>query len=142
MKSIRFYSILVFSVFILWSCSSNDDGPTGPTVSSQVYGTWRMYQLIENNELIEDIPCDIDIKYKFTSNRNFSKTLFVEAQNGNSCNESVTIEGEWEVIEDNVLKLNPFIDAFDSETVTLEILNSGDLKIKRSNNSTQIYKRI
>lgn len=143
MKLIRYYSILVFSVFILWSCSSDDDGPSGPTVSNQIFATWKLAFFVEDGEVFTEFSCDSDLQYNFSSNRNYTKTIFTESENGNTCDVSVVISGKWEILEDNVLELTPSSNAFNSETLTLNVINNNQqLEIRRSSNLTQVYNRL
>ena len=145
MKSIRFYSILVFFLFTLVGCSSDDDGggPTGPTVSNQIFATWKLSFFVEDGEVFTEFPCDSDLQYNFNSNRNYTKTIFAESEDGNTCDVSIVISGRWEILEDNVLKLTPSSSAFNPETVTLKILNNNQqLEMRKSSNLTQIFSRL
>lgn len=144
MKSTRFYSVLAFSLLLtLWGCSNDDDGPSGPTVSNQIFATWQMSYFVENGDLVNEVPCDSDLKYTFNSNKNYSKTLYNTPESGSNCDISVVISGSWEVLEDNVLRLTPSSSAFNSETVTLKLIsNNQQLEIKRSSTLTQVYNRM
>ena len=145
MKKITLFTVLILALISFTACSSDDDGgPTGPTVSNQIYATWNMVFFIQNGVLNSDVECDSDIEYKFNSNRTYSKTLFSEPSNGgNTCDISFTINGSWEIVSDDVIKLTPSSSNFPSETLTLKLFdNNQQLEVKRSLNLTEVYNRL
>ena len=141
MKTIKLLSISILVILFTISCSS-DDSPSGPTVSNQVFATWNLAIISENGSLETDIPCDSDLEYTFNSNGSYSKTTFADSNNGNSCEVSVTINGSWEVIEDDVLQLTPSSSTEAVETISIELFdNNQSLRIERSSSLTEIYNR-
>ena len=142
MKTIKLLSISILAILFTVSCSSDDDGPAGPTVSNQVFATWNLAIISENGVLETDIPCDFDLEYTFNSNETYSKTIFTDSNDGNSCDISVEINGNWEVIEDDVLQLTPSSSTFGVETISIELFDDNQsLRIERSSSLTEIYNR-
>lgn len=145
MKKISLFSVVILALITFTACSGDDDGgPTGPTISNQIFATWNMVFFIENGVLNSDVECDSDIEYKFNSNKTYSKTLFSEPSNGgNTCDISLVINGSWEIVSDDVLKLTPSSSTFSTETLTLKLFpNNQQLEIKRSLSLTEVYDRL
>ena len=142
MKTIKLLSISILVILFTVSCSSDDDGPSGPTVSNQVFATWNLAIISENGVLETDIPCDSALKYTFNSNKTYSKVTFTDSSDGNSCDESLVISGSWEVVEDDVLQLTPSSSTFEVETISIELFNDNQsLRIERSSTLTEIYNK-
>ena len=65
MKSIKLYTSLIVALIMFTGCSSDDDGPSGPQVSSNLYGEWTLDFLIIDGNLETDFACEEKIDYKF-----------------------------------------------------------------------------
>ena len=143
MKSKSFLFLLLFSSILIVGCSGDDDGggPTGPTISSQIFATWNLGIIIADNQIVDDFPCEEDLEYTINSNGTYTKREFSTDMNQN-CVESTTINGNWEAIEDNVMELTPLSASFNMETLDLGLRNNGDqLQIVRNPNLTELYDR-
>lgn len=136
------YMAFIFLIFIGTSCSSDDDaGPTGPSISNQVFGTWNLSIIIQNNQIDDNFPCEEDIEYTFNSNGTYSKRVYSTDANQN-CVVATTTNGNWEAIEDNIMQLNPFSASSSSETLDISLRNNGNqLQIIRSSNLTELYNK-
>jgi len=136
-KKYLFISILV----LLCACYNDDDNaePTGPNVSNQIFNTWDLGIILENNQIIDDFPCEDDLEYTFNSNGTYTKIQFTTDATDN-CVEATSINGNWQAIDDNVLLLTPFSSSFNEETLELSLRNSNNqLQIVRSANLTELY---
>lgn len=136
--------LFVIIGFSMSSCSSDDDGggPTGPTVPDGVFDVWNMTLYFQNGDIETDVPCDEDLEYDLRSNGTYSKTSYSEPASGNNCDISVVINGTWEITEDNVLRLTPSSNAFNPETLNLELINNEtQLEITRFNGLVEVYNR-
>jgi hypothetical protein len=142
MKNKNFLFLLMLTAILVAGCSSDDDGgPTGPTISSQVFATWNLSIIIEDNQFTDDFPCEEDKEYTFNSNGTYTRRGFSTDANQN-CAESSSFNGNWEAIEDNVMRLTPLSTSFSQETLDISFLNNGDqLQIVRSANLTELYNR-
>lgn len=132
---------LVSALFV--GCSSDDDSapPSGPTISSQIFDTWNLSIIIENNQIEDSFPCEEDLEYVFNNNGTYTKREFSTDMNQN-CVESTSINGNWEAIEDNVILLTPLSASLNQETLELSLRNNGNqLQIVRSSNLTELYDR-
>ncbi|MGX1023203.1 lipocalin family protein [Psychroflexus sp. MBR-150] len=133
-------STLVIIFISFTSCSSDDDAPSGPIVPSAVYATWNMSFFQEDGNLVTEVPCDLDIEYTFNSNGTYSKTLFTDSNNGENCEISVSFNGNWEAIEDNVIELTPSSQSFEQEVLNLRLINNNNqLEIERSATLLEVY---
>jgi len=145
MKIKNFLFLFLLAAGIITGCSSDDDGggPAGPTVPNGVFDTWNMTLYFQNSDIETDVPCDEDLEYDLRSNGNYSKTSFSIPASGDNCDISVVINGTWEIIEDNVLRLTPSSSSFNPETLNLELINNDtQLEITRFNGLVEVYNRL
>lgn len=143
MKNLKLVAIALFSLAI-FSCSSDDDNvPTGPTVSSNLYATWNMLEYYEQDDIqnpVTEIPCNEDLQYTFNSNKTFTKTEF-SGDDINNCQVSVTINGDWEIIDENTILLIPSSSSISEEEINFQLGNNGqELKIFRGS-TVEEYRR-
>lgn len=142
MKSRITISLLLLIGILVSSCSSDDDGPTGPTISSGVFATWNLSIISDNGNLITSIPCTSDLEYTFNTNKTYSRTTFVSSGSSENCQESFTLNGNWEALEDDVLELTPSSDTFDTEVLEVSLIDNGtQLEVIRSPSLTEIYSK-
>jgi len=142
MRLLKLKAILLLSLIVLTGCSSDDDGgPTGPQVSSDLYGEWTIDLIISNGETNGNISCDDKINYKFNSNETYIKNTFATDESDN-CIESLNISGSWEIITEQSIMLTPNSSELNSETIDFELISDNEkLQINRSENLTEIYVR-
>jgi hypothetical protein len=144
MKSKIAYLLTLCFLGVTLSCSSDDDGgggPTGPTISTQVFATWNLGIIIENNQTSDTFPCEEDIEYKFNNNGTYTKLEFSTDANDN-CVVATTINGNWQAVADNEVLLTPLSASFSQETLVLSILNNGNqLQVVRTQNLTELYNK-
>jgi len=135
--------ILLLSL-VITSCSSDDDGgPTGPTVSSDLYGTWNMLEYYEDiQNPVSDIPCDDYLEYKFNSDKSYTKYAF-SGEDSNNCTQALIIEGDWEVIDENNILLSPLSAGQPDEEFNFQLRNNGqELRVFRNDgNIIEEYRR-
>lgn len=142
LKLLHLASLILFS-FVFISCSSDDDsGPSGPSVSNDLYGTWNLSYYQEGNEgTVTDFPCSEDLEYKFNSDNTFSKINFSGDDNTN-CNEGLIINGDWEIIDETTINLIPSVSSQPDEEISFQLLNNGtELKIFRDGGRVEDYRR-
>lgn len=145
MKTQNILFLLLFVSALFLGCSSDDDNPApeGPTVANGVFDLWNMTLYFQNGTIETDVPCDEDLEYDLRSNGSYSKTSFSEPASGNNCDISVVINGSWEIIDDNVLRLTPSSSSFNPETLNLELINNNtQLEITRFNGLVEVYNRL
>lgn len=138
-----FYLMIAIAVIGLTGCSSDDDGggPTGPQVSSSLYGDWTLDLLIVNGETEGNFPCEEEVDYRFNSDNSYTKTRFNTNSSGN-CEQSLEVIGNWEALTEQSILLTPNSSEVDSETINFELIsNNTKLEITRSSSRTEIYER-
>jgi hypothetical protein len=69
---IKLYTSLIIALIMLAGCSSDDDGPSGPQVSSDLFGEWTL-QFIDDGNGVEDPTCAERLYYKFNSDNTYEK---------------------------------------------------------------------
>ncbi len=112
MKKLNLFLSLLLTI-ILFSCSNDDDGVNENQISELV-GTWKITEKIENGATISLIPgCEAESGYIFQSDNRYIENDFGTVNLGNStrCDDD-GIPGSWSISE-NTLRLN--YDAFDGE---------------------------
>ena len=141
MKTIRFFLTAIILSSLIGCSSSDDDGPSGPQVSSNLYGEWTLVFKNVNGQLQGDLSCEERIDYKFNSDKTYSKTRF-STNDQNNCVEAISFTGTWEIITKQSIKLTPNISSVDAETIEFELINSDEtLQIFRNTTTTEIYQR-
>ena len=141
MKSIKLYTSLIVVLIMFAGCSSDDDGPSGPQVSSNLFGEWTLDFLIINGELEGDLACEEKIDYKFNSDNTYTKTEFTTDDQDN-CVESINFSGNWEVLTEQSIELTPNSSSISGETIEFELINSeSTLEITRNSSRTEVYVR-
>ncbi|MGB5436969.1 MAG: hypothetical protein WBM98_13835 [Maribacter sp.] len=106
MKKI-FYTISLLALIILMpNCSRDDDGPSTPSGTNNLYGTWNLDYYINNSQLVEEIVCNEQVTYVFSSNGSYSKTTFA-GEGSTNCDVAVILKGKWENLGDNIFQLTP-----------------------------------
>lgn len=141
MKNLKLITITLFSLTIL-SCSSDDDnGPVGPTVNNNLYGTWNMLEYYEDIESsVDEIPCEEDLEYTFSSNLEFTKVQF-SGEDFNNCSVALTSRGIIEIIDENTILLKPSISSQPNEEIRFQLRNNGqELRVFRETR-TEEYRR-
>ncbi|MFN2261286.1 MAG: lipocalin family protein [Psychroflexus sp.] len=142
LKLLKLATLILFSLALV-SCSSDDDGgPTGPTVSNDLYGNWNMLEYYEDvQNPVSEVPCEEYLEYKFNSDKTYTKKQF-SGEDTNNCNEALTIQGEWEVIDESNILLTPAASSQSIEEFNFQLRNNGEeLRVFRSNGITEEYRR-
>ena len=138
MKSIKLYTSLIVALIMLAGCSSDDDGPSGPQVSSDLFGEWTL-QFIDDGNGVEDPTCAEKLYYKFNSDNTYEKKDFsLDAQD--NCVEASTVNGTWETITEQSIELTPLSSDSNIETIEFEFVGN-NLKILRNSTTEEIYQR-
>lgn len=107
-KLIIITNIILITVFTV-GCSKDDDGATGgttPPTSTDLIGTWNLDYYIDGGILTEEIICDEQVQYVFSTNGNYTETTFAGAGT-TDCDTAVIINGTWENISGNDYELTP-----------------------------------
>lgn len=136
-------AIVIAATLSFTSCSSDDDngGPTGPQVSTNLYGNWTMSFRIFNGETEFDLSCEQQLDYKFNSDKTYTKKEFATNSNDN-CVESNVTNGTWEAITENSITLTPYDASETPEIIDFEFVNNdNDLRVERTQNLIEIYER-
>ena len=141
MKSIKLYTSLIVALIMFAGCSSDDDGPSGPQVSSNLYGEWTLDFIIVDGDLQGDLACEELTDYKFNSDNTYTKTEFTTNAQDN-CVESVNFSGTWDALSEQSIELMPNSSSISGETIEFELINSeSTLEITRSASRTEVYVR-
>lgn len=141
MKKNFIYLLFIFS--LITSCSSDDDASisNGPTVPNAVMDTWNLAIIIQNNQTEDNFSCEDDLEYTFNNNGTYVKKEFSTDVN-NNCVEATIINGNWEAIENNVMRLTPLSSSIEAETFEVSLLNNGNqLQVVRNPNLTELYNK-
>lgn len=141
MKKNFIYLLFIFS--LITSCSSDDDASisNGPTVPNAVMDTWNLAIIIQNNQTEDNFSCEDDLEYTFNNNGTYVKREFSTDVN-NNCVEATIINGNWEAIENNVMRLTPLSSSIEAETFEVSLLNNGNqLQVVRNPNLTELYNK-
>ncbi|WP_127845540.1 lipocalin family protein [Psychroflexus aestuariivivens] len=141
-KQLKLTSLVLLVAIFTISCSSDDDGgPSGPTVSNDLYGTWSLNYYQEDGTLVNQIECEEDIEYRFVSDQTYSKTTFSENENSN-CETALIINGDWEIIDEENILLMPSSSTQPEENINFNLINEGEeLEIFRSGNRLEVYNK-
>ena len=138
MKSIKLFTSLILALIMFAGCSSDDDGPSGPQVSNDLFGEWTM-QFIDDGTGVEDPLCSERLYYKFNSDNTYEKKEFsLNAQD--NCQEASTINGTWEALSEQSIELTPLSSSSDIEVIEFEFVGN-NLKIIRNSTTEEIYQR-
>lgn len=92
-KQFIFLKLLVLSLVLSTSCSSDDDGISQK--SRDLFGTWELQSITQNNQIIslEDIPCEDRRGFTFRDNFTFTETTF--AEESEECLPAASFSGIW-----------------------------------------------
>ena len=114
MKKLNVFLSLLL-IIVSFSCSSDDDGSDdNQNETSQLVGTWKITEKVENGETISLIPgCEAESGYIFQSDNRYIENDFGTVNLGDStrCDDD-GIPGSWGISQ-NILTLN--YDAFEGE---------------------------
>ena len=138
MKSIKFYISLIVALIMFAGCSSDDDGPSGPQVSNDLFGEWTM-QFIDDGNGVEDPLCSEKLYYKFNSDNSYEKEDFTN-NDQDDCIVASTVTGTWSTLSEQSIELTPNSSNFNGEVVEFEFVGE-NLKIIRSSGIEEIYER-
>lgn len=129
MKNIYLALSLMVSMVLFTNCSRNDDSPSKPAGTNNLFGTWNLDYYINNGQLVEEIVCSEQVMYVFSSNGSYSKTTFA-GEGSTACEIAVILKGTWENLGANQFQLTPngsttneklnitFQDSFTKFTIT------------------------
>ena len=141
MKTIKLYTSLIIALIMLAGCSSDDDGPSGPQVSSDLFGEWTLNFLVIDGDFQSDVPCEEKIDYRFKSDNTYTKTSFT-TNDADNCIVSIDFSGNWEALSEQSIELTPNSSSVDGETIDFEInQQENTLEIIRSSTRTEVYQR-
>ena len=138
MKMIKLYTSLIIALIMLAGCSSDDDGPSGPQVSSDLFGEWTM-QFIDDGNGVEEPLCSEKLYYKFNSDNTYERKDFSLDPQDN-CVEAGSDNGTWETISEQSIELTPLSSDSNIETIEFEFVGN-NLKILRNSTTEEIYQR-
>ena len=142
MKSIKFYISLIVALIMFAGCSSDDDGPSGPQVSNDLFGEWTLDFLIIDGGFESDFACEEKIDYTFNSDNTYVREDFFTDDQGN-CADDVSFTGTWEVLTEQSIELTPNSSSISGETIDFEITNNNEIRLEITRNSsrTEVYVR-
>lgn len=127
-------------MFSFTACSDDDDEPSGPQVSSQLYATWMLDSKQVDGTVEFDLSCTETIEYQFLSNRTYVKTTYTGSNT--PCDIALTINGSWEIVDENTITLTPSSSTINPETLSFTIVdNNATLQVNRSQALIEFYER-
>lgn len=133
-------TLLILSLF--FSCSSDDDGIDISQASIDLRGTWELFQIIEDNTPVADIPCSQQREFRFNQNFSYSEDEFTGSDPDN-CSVAATFNGTWENIEDDMVLTLRRANSESTENLNISFRNNAQFfDITVSSSRTITYRKI
>lgn len=104
-ETIKYILMIAFIGVVGLNCSRDDDN-SGPQGTNNLFGTWNLDYYVNNGQLVEEIVCNEQITYIFSSNGTYSKTTFA-GEGATNCEVALIVKGKWENLGDNQFQLTP-----------------------------------
>ncbi|MCL7763660.1 lipocalin family protein [Polaribacter sp. Z014] len=102
-KLITIASLILITVLAV-GCSKDDDSISSS--SKDLVGTWKLDYFVQDGQLTEEIICDNQIQYVFSSNGNYTETTYA-GSSSKDCKTATVTSGTWTNISDNDYELTP-----------------------------------
>lgn len=131
MKKLITIASLILITILAVGCSKDDD--SNVKTGQDLIGTWKLDYYIQDGELTEEIICDDQIQYVFSSNGNYTETTYAGATSSECLTATIT-NGTWVNTSGNNFELTPNKTA--SSTAALNITFQDDFTKFTSNVSS------
>ena len=127
----KYISCLLLLMFVIVSCSDDDNVSVDETLSEKLIGTWYVDKIIENGVEQDISECISKSNMQFFENGTYNIEAKVYNDDFTDCIIAVQSSGDWELVDNTKLK---FIEQGEENFLNFEIdeNNSGDRLITTS----------
>lgn len=127
----KYISCLLLLMFVIVSCSDDDNVSVDETLSEKLIGTWYVDKIIENGVEQDINECISESNMQFFENGTYNIEAKVYNDDFTDCIIAVQSSGDWELVDNTKLK---FIEQGEENFLNFEIEenNSGDRLITTS----------
>ena len=105
MKKLITIASLILITILAVSCSKDDDGAVSSGTGNLI-GTWKLDYFVSNGNITEEIICDEQVQYIFSSDASYTKTTFA-GSGSTSCLKGDVTNGTWSNTSGNNFELKP-----------------------------------
>ncbi len=135
------FGFLVLAFVMITSCSSDDDGVSISQDSIRLRGTWELEFITQNNQNIDDFPCDVKRGFTFNQNFTYTETSFF-GEDSNNCQVAANFNGEWDNIEDGILRIRR-AGQNNEEVLSIRfVFNNTAFEVEESPNRRLTYRKV